>query len=111
MGLYDSTIGSLLIASWLACMVEAVIINNAYQYFTHYKNDHILLKLLVGFTMVVESLGISSNLILLYMTCVTYWGNPYILTYQVLALYLILCQRPSGLDLSSVDRLGQFSSA
>ena len=99
-------ISAIMIAAWLCSMLEVVIISNVYQYFTRFKNDHILLKLLVGFTVFIDFAGMIGCYGLIYMvrselsqsslslilmhdsaqTTVTYWGNEYILTYQVIAL-------------------------
>ena len=58
---------SVLISSWLCSILEAVILSNVYHYFTHYKNDHIFLKLLVGFTTIAEIVAAVGGYAHLYM--------------------------------------------
>ena len=58
---------SVLIASWLCSILEALIIRNVYHYFNRYKSDHILLKLLVAFTTAVGMTVTMSGYAHLYM--------------------------------------------
>ncbi|KAJ8074288.1 hypothetical protein PM082_012598 [Marasmius tenuissimus] len=90
MGAFDSSIGAVLIATWLCSMLEVTIIRNVYSYFTRHKEDHIFLKLLVIFVVIVDIAGLVAGYVLLYMTCVTFWGNPIILMYQYWPVELAL---------------------
>ncbi|KIY66953.1 hypothetical protein CYLTODRAFT_422967 [Cylindrobasidium torrendii FP15055 ss-10] len=75
MGLYDASLGALLVGSWFNTMFYMLELYLAYTYFTTFKRDGIFIKAAVGFNVVMDTLGTANNCACIYLYTITHWGD------------------------------------
>ncbi|KIY64844.1 hypothetical protein CYLTODRAFT_492794 [Cylindrobasidium torrendii FP15055 ss-10] len=92
MGLYDSSIGALLVGSWFNTMFYMLELYLAYTYFSTFKKDNSIIKGAVGFNVIADTVGTANNCACIYLYTITHWGDKaYILTQNwAVPTYVIL---------------------
>ncbi|KAF9032267.1 hypothetical protein BDZ89DRAFT_1063445 [Hymenopellis radicata] len=101
MGQFDQSLGALLIGSWFNAMFYMLELQQAYTYFTTYRRDPKLIKGVVTFSLVVDTLGTANNCACIYLYTITHWGDtPYLLVQNwAVPSYVIL----SGISACTVQ--------
>lgn len=76
----QASLGAENIGIWVAQIVYGANLAQGVRYWSHFPNDHFVMKFLVAFLMLVDFLGVVCYLRLMYFWDVLSWGNEYALT-------------------------------
>ncbi|KAK0501055.1 hypothetical protein EDD18DRAFT_788811 [Armillaria luteobubalina] len=101
MGLYDQSLGAILIGSWFNAMLYMLELWQGYIFFSTFRGDALIVRLMVIISLVVDTLGTANNCACIYLYTVTHWGDmTYILVQNwAVPTYVIL----SGISACNVQ--------
>ncbi|KAJ6525047.1 hypothetical protein DFH09DRAFT_1188961 [Mycena vulgaris] len=71
----DITLGALLVGTWANSMLYTVEVIQAAYYYSHFKHDNWMLKLLVTSAIAIDSVSMIANYASVYLYTITHWGN------------------------------------
>ncbi|KAG7087069.1 hypothetical protein E1B28_013050 [Marasmius oreades] len=91
LGALDKSLGGLMAGTWVNSYFFMIELIMCYKYFVRYRSDPTWLKMIVGMTLLIDTVSTIDHYVMIYMYAITHWGDQEFLKrqYWPLPAYLV----------------------